>query len=380
MRRCPASHICAAAGAEPEITSSDTVPVSLRVTQHVSFGEVLKIAGQPHALGGWRLTHAPALRWSEGDVWTLDLDLPAGKHEYKLVIHNESADVAYWEQGNNRTFTVSEQCDAPLVLEFNSVEVITETADELNAVSDSQLSADEANPPTAAAEEPTAAKAGSAAPPAAEEASEAAIDAPVSSPALEKEAEAPSAAAAAVSSSTKKEEAGAPSSSSGAGASSSSEPSQTLSASKAEPAAAQKEAAKHAAVDPAADAFNPAPTPTTAASEKEEAAATDAAAKKLESPAAKPENLGQRVNKFFQRCRSMPLYALPRPFLWALGSLCGASLALGKAVLLRPPSSTHTFSKPRMVAPPQALHAQRKARHTTLHQPTLSAALRRLLE
>lgn len=59
MRRCPASHICAAAGAEPEITSSDTVPVSLRVTQHVSFGEVLKIAGQPHALGGWRLTHAP---------------------------------------------------------------------------------------------------------------------------------------------------------------------------------------------------------------------------------------------------------------------------------------------------------------------------------
>jgi hypothetical protein len=45
------------------------------------------------------------MTWSEGDTWTLTLDLPAGKHEFKVASApakgNNSDGV--WEDGPNRS-------------------------------------------------------------------------------------------------------------------------------------------------------------------------------------------------------------------------------------------------------------------------------------
>ena len=52
----------------------------------ISYGEVHKIVGGHPSLGGWNVDAAPAMQWSDGDVWSLDVSLPAGTGlEFKVV-------------------------------------------------------------------------------------------------------------------------------------------------------------------------------------------------------------------------------------------------------------------------------------------------------
>ncbi|PRW58979.1 T3A5_60 isoform B [Chlorella sorokiniana] len=53
------------------------------------------------------------MQWSEGDQWLLSLDLPAGSHEFKLVVvappaKEGACSYANWEAGTNRTLKVPE--------------------------------------------------------------------------------------------------------------------------------------------------------------------------------------------------------------------------------------------------------------------------------
>lgn len=52
----------------------------------VAFGEEHRIVGNVKALGEWDYHHAPKMRWNKGDVWTLQLDLPANEPvEFKVL-------------------------------------------------------------------------------------------------------------------------------------------------------------------------------------------------------------------------------------------------------------------------------------------------------
>ncbi len=52
----------------------------------VPFGHQLLIVGNCPELGGWKLSEAPLMSWSEGNVWRATLELPAGTAlEYKFV-------------------------------------------------------------------------------------------------------------------------------------------------------------------------------------------------------------------------------------------------------------------------------------------------------
>ena len=52
----------------------------------VPFGHHLVLVGNTEELGGWELSRAPLMSWSEGDVWTASVALPAGAAvEYKFV-------------------------------------------------------------------------------------------------------------------------------------------------------------------------------------------------------------------------------------------------------------------------------------------------------
>lgn len=45
----------------------------------VAFGESLRLVGSDSVLGGWDVAQGPELQWSDGDVWSLDLQVPAGQ-------------------------------------------------------------------------------------------------------------------------------------------------------------------------------------------------------------------------------------------------------------------------------------------------------------
>ena len=53
------------------------VTVTIKCTRHLEFGQVLKVVGDATEVGAWNLSAAPLLNWSEGDVWSVELQLPA---------------------------------------------------------------------------------------------------------------------------------------------------------------------------------------------------------------------------------------------------------------------------------------------------------------
>ncbi|PSC71872.1 Carbohydrate binding module family 20 [Micractinium conductrix] len=87
-----------------------TARVTFKAPRALPFGQVLKLVGSHHELGEWELTDAPVMTWSEGDVWLLAADLPAGEHEFKIaavaVGTNGEETVVEWEQGPNRVLQV----------------------------------------------------------------------------------------------------------------------------------------------------------------------------------------------------------------------------------------------------------------------------------
>ncbi len=46
------------------------------------------------------------LTWSEGNRWSVDLQLPPGSYEFKLVVVREDGTAAEWEAGPNREVMV----------------------------------------------------------------------------------------------------------------------------------------------------------------------------------------------------------------------------------------------------------------------------------
>ncbi len=52
----------------------------------VSFGETHKVVGGHPSLGDWDVGSAPQMQWNDGNVWTLEVQLPEGKDiEFKVV-------------------------------------------------------------------------------------------------------------------------------------------------------------------------------------------------------------------------------------------------------------------------------------------------------
>ncbi len=58
-------------------------------------------------MGRW-CVHAE-MAWSEGDQWALTVDLPAGKHEFKIAVGSKRGEQVEWEHGHNRVVEVRGQ-------------------------------------------------------------------------------------------------------------------------------------------------------------------------------------------------------------------------------------------------------------------------------
>ncbi|KAK9822642.1 hypothetical protein WJX81_002600 [Elliptochloris bilobata] len=87
-----------------EGSGSDSVRVSFALPYRCTFGQHLCLVGSISPLGAWDVRQGVAMSWSEGDVWTVDLELHtrAGSHvEYKYVVRNEDGTPTVWKPGSN---------------------------------------------------------------------------------------------------------------------------------------------------------------------------------------------------------------------------------------------------------------------------------------
>lgn len=89
----------------PEPQAAGSVPEA-GLWGHGREGWARPALGRAETISRSPTLHVSALTWEDGDVWTAELELPEGHHDYKLVIHNEDDDIDYWEMGGNRVLKV----------------------------------------------------------------------------------------------------------------------------------------------------------------------------------------------------------------------------------------------------------------------------------
>ncbi|KAJ7964168.1 Phosphoglucan, water dikinase, chloroplastic-like protein [Quillaja saponaria] len=87
---------------------SNFVHVKFQLQKECWFGEQFFVVGNDPAIGLWNPTRAIPLNWSEGDIWSVELDIPAGLQiEFKFILRQSSGKIL-WQPGPNRIFQTSE--------------------------------------------------------------------------------------------------------------------------------------------------------------------------------------------------------------------------------------------------------------------------------
>ncbi|CAN7004407.1 hypothetical protein IGI04_008793 [Brassica rapa subsp. trilocularis] len=90
--------------AETEASPGRTVRVRFQLRKECVFGEHFFILGDHPVFGGglWDPENALPLNWSDGHVWTLDLELPVGRLvEFKFILKAQTGEIL-WQPGPNR--------------------------------------------------------------------------------------------------------------------------------------------------------------------------------------------------------------------------------------------------------------------------------------
>ncbi|KAA8517394.1 hypothetical protein F0562_017687 [Nyssa sinensis] len=81
---------------------SKSVHVKFQLQRECSFGEQFHIVGDDPMLGLWDPSSAIPLEWSDGHVWTVELDIPIGKSiPFKFILKGISGNIL-WQPGQDR--------------------------------------------------------------------------------------------------------------------------------------------------------------------------------------------------------------------------------------------------------------------------------------
>ncbi|OAY43702.1 hypothetical protein MANES_08G091100v8 [Manihot esculenta] len=80
----------------------NTVHVKFHLNKECSFGEQFALVGDDQMFGMWDPENAIPLNWSEGHVWTLELDIPIGKFVHFKFILREITGEILWQPGPDR--------------------------------------------------------------------------------------------------------------------------------------------------------------------------------------------------------------------------------------------------------------------------------------
>lgn len=90
---------------QPEVDNpSGTTHVKFQLQKECSFGQHFFIVGDHPMLGLWDPESAIPLTWSEGHVWTLELDIPVGTSiQFKFILKSSTGDLL-WQPDPDRIF------------------------------------------------------------------------------------------------------------------------------------------------------------------------------------------------------------------------------------------------------------------------------------
>nr|XP_023920179.1 uncharacterized protein LOC112031706 [Quercus suber] len=100
-----------------EAYESKSVQVKFQIQKVCMFGEQFLIVGDDPKLGLWDPSSAIPLDWSEGHVWTAELDVPIGKLIQFKFIQKGNAGKILWQPGPDRIFKTWETKNTIIVCE-----------------------------------------------------------------------------------------------------------------------------------------------------------------------------------------------------------------------------------------------------------------------
>ncbi|KAK9290975.1 hypothetical protein L1049_009157 [Liquidambar formosana] len=100
-----------------EIHQLKTVNVKFQLQKECLFGEQFLIVGDDPMLGAWDPSNAIPLDWSDGHVWTVELDIPVGKLvQFKFILKGKTENIA-WQPGPDRVLRTWESKNTITVYE-----------------------------------------------------------------------------------------------------------------------------------------------------------------------------------------------------------------------------------------------------------------------
>ncbi|KAF8396926.1 hypothetical protein HHK36_018561 [Tetracentron sinense] len=113
---------------------SKTVHVKFQLQKECLFGEQFLLVGDDPIFGLWDPKNAIPLEWSDGNVWTVELDVAIGKLIQFKFIHKGTTGEILWQPGPDRSLQTSESKDTIIVSEdWESKDTIIVSEDWENA-------------------------------------------------------------------------------------------------------------------------------------------------------------------------------------------------------------------------------------------------------
>ncbi|GKU93348.1 hypothetical protein SLEP1_g6949 [Rubroshorea leprosula] len=96
---------------------SKTVHVKFQLQKDCCFGEQFLLVGNEPILGSWNPRSAIPLNWSDGDIWTVELEIPPQRSiQFKFLLKQSTGDIM-WQPGPDRIFRTWESKNTLVITE-----------------------------------------------------------------------------------------------------------------------------------------------------------------------------------------------------------------------------------------------------------------------
>eukprot|EP00250_Pteridium_aquilinum_P009501 c18708_g1_i1 orf=211-1086(-) len=99
------------------IAGTRLVKVKFMLQRRCEFGQQFHVVGDDELFGAWNPEASIPMQWSEGHIWTTELEVLVGKRiEYKVILLGDE-EVLEWQPGPNRVLETMESLSSLVVLE-----------------------------------------------------------------------------------------------------------------------------------------------------------------------------------------------------------------------------------------------------------------------
>lgn len=102
---------------QPQEDCSEKVHVKFQLQKECAFGEQFLLVGDNPMIGLWDPESAIPMNWSEGHVWSAEMDMPVGQSvSFKFILQSSTGKVM-WQPGSDRYLTTWQSANGITVCE-----------------------------------------------------------------------------------------------------------------------------------------------------------------------------------------------------------------------------------------------------------------------